>query len=70
MAKEIVQAAAGELEQHAADRRRALHEVADRLRRREHDLKEQIEREQSDAQQRIAATLGIDPVLVRVDLAG
>src|SRR5437870_223344 len=34
-AREVVEAASGDLEQHAAERRRALHEVAERLRRRE-----------------------------------
>jgi hypothetical protein len=56
--KELVRDAATELEQHAADRRRALQEVADRLRKREHELQEQIEREQAEATQRIAAGLG------------
>jgi hypothetical protein len=57
-ARELVRNAEGELEQHAADRRRALHEVGERLRKREHDLQEQIEREQAEAVQRIAAGLG------------
>jgi len=56
--RELGQVSAGELEQHAAERRRALHEVAERLRRRERELEEQIEREQVDAMQRIGVALG------------
>ena len=37
--KDAVETAANELETHAAERRRALHEVADRLRNRERDRK-------------------------------
>lgn len=57
-AHEIVQSASAELEQHAAERRRALQEIADRLRDRERELKELVEREGSDAAQRIQAGLG------------
>jgi hypothetical protein len=57
-AQEVATAAAADLEQHAADRRRALHEVADRMRHRERDLQEQIERELAEAVQRIAAQFG------------
>jgi hypothetical protein len=57
-AHEIVQSASSELEQHAAERRRALQEVADRLRARERDLKEIVEREGGEAAQRIQAALG------------
>ena len=57
-AQEVARAAATDLEQHAADRRRALHEVADRMRRRERDLQEQIERELAEAVQRIGTQLG------------
>lgn len=52
-----VAGAQGELELHAAERRRALHEVGDRLRRRERDLNEQIEREQTEAARRIQDSL-------------
>ncbi|MDQ3992314.1 MAG: hypothetical protein M3229_01505, partial [Actinomycetota bacterium] len=52
--QEVAQSAAAELDAQAAERRRALHEVADRLRRREEQLAEQIEREESDAISRIA----------------
>jgi hypothetical protein len=54
-AAEAVQQATNELDQMAADRRRALHEVGERLRRRERDLREQISREEVDATQRLAA---------------
>lgn len=57
-AHEIVQSASAELEQHAAERRRALQEIADRLRDRERDLKEVVEREGGEAAQRIQAALG------------
>jgi hypothetical protein len=55
--QEVAASASADLDQHSADRRRALHEVSDRLRKREHDLKEQIEREQTESMQRIAASL-------------
>jgi len=57
-AEEVAQQANAELEQHAAERRRALHEMADRLRHRERDLQELIEREGSDAAARIQVALG------------
>ena len=56
--QEVMQQANAELEQHAAERRRALHEVADRLRKRERDLKELVEREGNEATQRIQLALG------------
>jgi paraquat-inducible protein B len=52
-AKDVTQQAATELEQHAAERRRALQDVAERLRKRERDLQEIVEREGNDATQRI-----------------
>jgi hypothetical protein len=52
-AKEVTQQAAAELEQHSAERRRALQDVAERLRKRERDLQEIVEREGNDATQRI-----------------
>lgn len=55
-AAEAVQQATNELEQMAADRRRALHEVGERLRRRERELREQIEREELDAAQRLSSS--------------
>jgi hypothetical protein len=42
-----------ELEAHAAERRRALHELEDRLARRERELSEQAQREEADAVQRV-----------------
>jgi len=56
--EDVIQQANAELEQHAAERRQALHEVADRLRRRERDLQELVDRESTDAAQRIQAALG------------
>lgn len=56
--QEVMQQANADLEQHAAERRRALHEVADRLRKRERDLKELVEREGNEATQRIQLALG------------
>ena len=57
-AAQLMQQANTELEQHASERRRALHEVADRLRKRERDLKEIAEREGNEAAQRIQLALG------------
>ena len=54
-AREALVSATNELESHAAERRRALHEVAERLRRRERELTEQIEREQTEATRRVEA---------------
>jgi len=55
-AKEAAAAAAAELESHATDRRRALHQVAERLTARERDLVRRIEREETDAARRIQMT--------------
>jgi hypothetical protein len=57
-AEEVTQQASAELEQHAVERRHALHEIADRLRRRERDLQELVDREANDAAQRIQIALG------------
>jgi uncharacterized phage infection (PIP) family protein YhgE len=57
-ADEVMQQSTHELEQHAAERRRALHEVAERLRKRERDLQELVEREGNEAAQRIQLALG------------
>jgi uncharacterized protein YukE len=56
-AHEASQSAAAELEQHGAERRRALQELAERLRRREKDLREVVDREGAEATQRIQAAL-------------
>lgn len=47
--------AAEELDTHAAERRRALHEVGERLRQREKSLAEQIEQQETEAIRRIQA---------------
>ena len=52
-AEQVVAGSTAELESHAAERRRALHELSERLRRRERELSERIEREESEAVQRI-----------------
>jgi hypothetical protein len=57
-AESMLQQSTTELEQHGAERRRALHELADRLRKRERDLQEVIERESGEAMQRIQVALG------------
>jgi hypothetical protein len=57
-AGDVAQQANAELEQHAAERRHALHEIADRLRRRERDIQEIVERESNDAAARIQIALG------------
>ncbi|MGH3002079.1 MAG: hypothetical protein ACRDM1_05355 [Gaiellaceae bacterium] len=57
-AEDVTQQASTELEQHASERRRALQDVAERLRKRESDLKELVEREGNDAAQRIQIALG------------
>ena len=56
--KEANDAAASELETHSAERRRALHEVADRLRKRERSLAEQIERELADSVRKVSESFG------------
>lgn len=49
-------AAQADLEAHAADRRRALQDLDERLRARERDFAQRIEREQAEAARRIEAT--------------
>jgi chromosome segregation ATPase len=56
--KEANDAAESELETHAAERRRALHEVADRLRNRERTLAEQIERELAESVRKVSDSFG------------
>ena len=53
--EDALAAARGEVEAHAAERRRALHELDERMRRRERELMERIEREEVEAAQRIRA---------------
>jgi len=57
-AEKLMQQANTDLEQHSAERRHALHELADRLRKRELDLQELAEREGNEAAQRIQLALG------------
>jgi hypothetical protein len=47
-----------ELESFGTDRRRALHELNERMRQRERSLAEQIEREETEAMRRIQASFG------------
>ena len=53
--KDALESATSDLELAANDRRRALHEVNDRLRKRERELTEQIEREQVEAARQLEA---------------
>src|SRR5581483_1420921 len=57
-AQEVARTASAELEQHAADRRRALQEAAERMRRREQELQAEIDHELAEATQRIGTQLG------------
>ena len=54
-ADELSQSSQEQLEAHERDRRRALHEVAERLRQREHELRERVAAEEAEAIQRIQA---------------
>ena len=53
--EESLAAARADLETHALERRRALHELDERMRRRERELLDRIEREETEAVQRIRA---------------
>jgi hypothetical protein len=53
--QEAVESGGSELESFAAERRRALHELNERIRRRERQLAELIEREETEAVRRIQA---------------
>jgi hypothetical protein len=55
-AQEAAATADAELESHALERRRALHEIEERLRARERDIGQRIEREQAEAARRIQST--------------
>jgi hypothetical protein len=55
---EFLEEGRAEIEAHAAERRRALHEVGERIRSRERALREQIEREEAEARGRLASALG------------
>jgi len=52
---ESAELAKSEIETHAVERRRALHEVGDRLRTRERALREQIEREEVEVRAQLSA---------------
>jgi uncharacterized protein YukE len=54
-AGELSQSSQEQLEAHERDRRRALHEVAERLRHRERELRDRIGAEEAEAIQRIQA---------------
>jgi hypothetical protein len=54
--EETVASGNQDLESFGADRRRALHELNERIRRRERSLAEQIEREETEAMRRIQAS--------------
>lgn len=54
---QFVEEGRSEVEAHAAERRRALHEVSERLRNRERGLREQIDREEAESRGRVAAGL-------------
>jgi chromosome segregation ATPase len=54
---DFVEEGRGEIETHADERRRALHEVGERLRARERALREQIEREEVEARARLVQEL-------------
>jgi hypothetical protein len=55
--EETLAEARNELDLQAADRRRALHELGERLRKREREIAETIERSEAEAVQRIQASL-------------
>jgi uncharacterized protein YukE len=54
-ASESLEEGRADIELNAAERRRALHEVSERLRARERSLREQVEREEIEARARLTA---------------
>ena len=61
LARAVAESAAiaeAELEAHATDRRRALHQVSDRMTARERDLVRRVEREETEASRRIQSSFG------------
>ena len=56
-AEESLAVMQAEIEIHAAERRRALHEVSERLRARERSMREQIEREELELRGQLGASL-------------
>jgi hypothetical protein len=55
---EATESTKAEIEVHASERRRALHEVGERLRARERSMRETIEREESEIRQELAQLIG------------
>lgn len=55
VASESLEEGRADIELNASERRRALHEVSERLRARERSLKEQVEREEIEARTRLTA---------------
>jgi hypothetical protein len=53
--QDAIAAGTAELDTFASERRRALHEMNERIRKRERQLSEQVEREETDAMRRIQA---------------
>jgi hypothetical protein len=61
LARAVAESAAiaeAELEAHATERRRALHQVSDRMTARERDLIRRVEREETEASRRIQSSFG------------
>jgi hypothetical protein len=56
--EEAIAASRSELDTHAVERRRALQELAERMRQRERELQEAAERAEAEALQRLNASLG------------
>jgi hypothetical protein len=54
-ARELAQNAHAQLDEHESERRRALHDLGERLRQRERELREWVEAEETGATQRIRA---------------
>jgi hypothetical protein len=54
---EFLEEGRSEIEVHAAERRRALHEVSERIRNRERALREQVDREEAEARSRLSSGL-------------
>jgi gas vesicle protein len=55
--QEALVSASLEIEAHAAERRRALHEVSDRLRARERAMREQVEREEGEVRTQLTQVI-------------
>lgn len=55
LATESLEEGRAEIELNASERRRALHEVSERLRARERTLRDQVEREEAEAKARVTA---------------